>query len=114
MIAAARADLGERAPANFFRLVSGYRTREYQEQIRAREGNPSTAQLARNSPHFSGRAIDLYVGGDPVSTADPNRAVQVATPAYQWLVANADRFGFRPYFYEPWHWEYDPKLDSQR
>ena len=23
-----------------------------------------------------------------------------------WLVQNADKFGFRPYFYEPWHWEY--------
>jgi len=21
-------------------------------------------------------------------------------------VLNADRFGFRPYCYEPWHWEY--------
>ena len=59
-----------------------------------------------NSPHFTGRALDLYVGGDPVDTKDANRAIQVTTPAYKWLVRNADRFGFRPYFYEPWHWEY--------
>jgi LAS superfamily LD-carboxypeptidase LdcB len=25
---------------------------------------------------------------------------------YRWLVANADRFGFLPYAYEPWHWEW--------
>ena len=59
-----------------------------------------------NSPHFTGRAIDLYVGGEPVDTRDPNRALQVETPVYQWLVRNAERFGFRPYCYEPWHWEY--------
>ena len=28
------------------------------------------------------------------------------TPAYRWLVANADRFGFVPYPFEPWHWEW--------
>jgi LAS superfamily LD-carboxypeptidase LdcB len=50
--------------------------------------------------------LDLYVGGDPVDTKDANRAIQVKTPIYQWLVRNADKFGFRPYFYEPWHWEY--------
>ena len=65
-----------------------------------------TAGLAMNSPHFTGRALDLYVGGDPVDTRDSNRAIQVNTPAYKWLVRNAERFGFRPYFYEPWHWEY--------
>jgi LAS superfamily LD-carboxypeptidase LdcB len=46
------------------------------------------------------------VGGDPVETKDPNRALQVQTRVYQWLVRNAERFGFRPYYYEPWHWEY--------
>jgi D-alanyl-D-alanine carboxypeptidase len=48
-----------------------------------------------------------------VSTADANRAIQVATPAYGWLARNAHRFGFRPYFYEPWHWEYDPRLAAK-
>jgi len=114
MVTSARADLGDKIPSNHLLLVSAYRTPEYQESLRAREGNPSTAQLARVSPHFSGRALDIYVGGSPVSTADPNRAVQVATPTYQWLVANASRFGFRPYFFEPWHWEYDPALDQHR
>jgi zinc D-Ala-D-Ala carboxypeptidase len=114
MVAAARADLGDRLPSSYLRLISGHRTAKYQEEIRTREGNPGTAALARVSPHFSGRALDIYVGGSPVSTADSNRAIQVATPAYKWLVANAQRFGFRPYFYEPWHWEYDPRLDERR
>jgi LAS superfamily LD-carboxypeptidase LdcB len=28
------------------------------------------------------------------------------TPAYRWLVANAGRFGFVNYVFEPWHWEW--------
>lgn len=108
MIAAAHDDpslkLGPRD--RYLKIVSSFRTREYQDQLRQKSPNSGTAGLAVNSPHFTGRALDLYVGGDPVDTRDANRALQVNTPAYRWLVRNAERFGFRPYFYEPWHWEY--------
>jgi D-alanyl-D-alanine carboxypeptidase len=98
---------GELAPAEkYFKIVSAFRPREYQDQLRRQSPNAGRAGLALNSPHFTGRALDLYVGGDPVDTKDSNRAIQVKTPVYQWLVRNAGRFGFRPYFYEPWHWEY--------
>jgi len=90
----------------YFKIVSAFRSREYQDELRRKAPNSGTAGLAVNSPHFTGRALDLYVGGDPVDTKDANRAIQVNTPAYRWLVRNAERFGFRPYFYEPWHWEY--------
>jgi zinc D-Ala-D-Ala carboxypeptidase len=114
MVADARAELGNQAHPDHFKLVSGHRSADYQKQLRANAGNPtSTAGLAKNSPHFSGRAIDLYVGGEPVSTKDANRAIQVATPAYKWLAKNAHKYGFRPYFYEPWHWEFDPTLAAQ-
>jgi zinc D-Ala-D-Ala carboxypeptidase len=116
MIAAAIADpalnlahtsSGELAPQEqYFKIVSAFRSRDYQDQLRRKSPNSGTAGLAVNSPHFTGRALDLYVGGDPVDTKDANRAIQVNTPAYRWLVRNAERFGFRPYFYEPWHWEY--------
>ena|SRR5580765_2105659 len=88
------------------KIISSFRSREYQEQLRRQSPNAGRAGLAVNSPHFTGRALDLYVGGDPVDTKDSNRALQVQTPVYRWLVRNAERFGFRPYFYEPWHWEY--------
>ncbi|PYS21210.1 MAG: hypothetical protein DMF72_18145 [Acidobacteria bacterium] len=94
------------ATEKFFKIVSAFRSREYQEKLRHDSPNAGSAGLAVNSPHFTGRALDLYVGGDPVDTKDSNRAIQVQTPAYLWLVRNAARFGFRPYFYEPWHWEY--------
>ncbi|MDT7806644.1 MAG: zinc D-Ala-D-Ala carboxypeptidase [Acidobacteriota bacterium] len=116
MVAAAAADptlglkrtaSGELAPdERFFKIVSAFRSREYQENLRRQSPNSGRAGLAVNSPHFTGRALDLYVGGEPVETKDVNRALQVQTAAYRWLVRNADRFGFRPYYYEPWHWEY--------
>lgn len=91
----------------YFKIVSAFRSREYQDNLRRKSPNAGSAGLAvNNSPHFTGRALDLYVGGSPVDTKDANRAIQVNTPAYRWLVKNAERFGFRPYFYEPWHWEY--------
>ncbi|HWN07785.1 MAG TPA: M15 family metallopeptidase [Pyrinomonadaceae bacterium] len=94
------------ASEQYLKIVSSFRSREYQEKLRRESPNSGTAGLAVNSPHFTGRALDLYVGGDPVDTRDSNRAIQVRTPVYLWLVRNAERFGFRPYFYEPWHWEY--------
>jgi D-alanyl-D-alanine carboxypeptidase len=98
---------GEPAPKEkYFKIISAFRSREYQDQLRRQSPNAGSAGLAVNSPHFTGRALDIYVGGDPVDTKDSNRAIQVNTPAYRWLVRNAERFGFRPYFYEPWHWEY--------
>jgi LAS superfamily LD-carboxypeptidase LdcB len=90
----------------YFKIISSFRSREYQDQLRRKSPNAGSAGLAINSPHFTGRALDIYVGGDPVDTRDSNRAIQVNTPAYRWLARNAEHFGFRPYFYEPWHWEY--------
>jgi zinc D-Ala-D-Ala carboxypeptidase len=94
------------AAEKYFKIISSFRSREYQEKLRRESPGAGSAGLAINSPHFTGRALDLYVGGDPVDTRDSNRVIQVNTPAYKWLVRNAERFGFRPYFYEPWHWEY--------
>jgi zinc D-Ala-D-Ala carboxypeptidase len=116
MVAAALADpaldlkgtaSGELAPdEKYLKIVSSFRSREHQESLRRQSPNSGRAGLAVNSPHFTGRALDLYVGGEPVETKDSNRAAQVQTQIYRWLVKNADRFGFRPYYYEPWHWEY--------
>lgn len=118
MVAAAVADRSLRLNASgghlaasekFLKIVSAFRSREYQDQLRKQSPQSGRAGLAVNSPHFTGRALDLYVGGEPVSTKDKNRALQTQTLVYRWLVQNAARFGFQPYFYEPWHWEYVEK-----
>jgi zinc D-Ala-D-Ala carboxypeptidase len=111
MVAAALADksLNLKSETKFLKIISAFRSREYQEQLRRQSPNSGRAGLAVNSPHFTGRALDIYVGGEPVSTRDANRAAQIETPVYKWLVKNAERFGFVPYYYEPWHWEYVPQ-----
>jgi len=90
------------------KIISSFRSKDYQAQLRRQSPNAGRAGLALNSPHFTGRALDLYVGGEPVDTRDSNRSIQVNTLVYKWLVKNAARFGFYPYYYEPWHWEYIP------
>jgi hypothetical protein len=116
MIAAAAKDLGkfvqftksgDLAPGEkYLRIVSAFRSQEYQNQLRAKSPGSGRAAIALHSAHNTGQALDLYVGGDPVSTKDPNRLLQTQTPVYKWLVKNAHKFGFYNYFYEPWHWEY--------
>ena len=111
MIAAALADksLKLNADGKFLKIISAFRSREYQETLRQKSPNSTRTTLAQNSPHFTGCALDIYVGGEPVTTKDENRAIQVETPVYKWLVKNAEKYGFYPYYYEPWHWEYAPK-----
>ena len=94
------------ANEKFLKVISAFRSREYQDQLRRQSPKSGRAGLAINSPHSTGRALDLYVGGEPVSTKDENRALQTQNVVYRWLVKKAARFGFQPYFYEPWHWEY--------
>ena len=116
MVAAAVADssLGLQSGGNgqlasnekFLKIISAFRSPAYQQQLRRQSPNSGSAGLAINSPHSTGRALDLYVGGEPVSAKDENRTLQTQTAVYRWLVKNAARFGFQPYFYEPWHWEY--------
>ncbi len=116
MLAAAAKDLGASVKfaktgelaegEKFLRIVSAYRSPAYQAELRRKEPNAGRGALAKFSPHSTGQVLDLYVGGEPVTTKDHNRLLQVQTPAYKWLVKNANRFGFYNYFYEPWHWEY--------
>ena len=117
MLAAAAKDLQfkidsggrTRAGRKVFKNRFGFSLARVPGETRRAEPNSGRAGLAVNSPHFTGHAIDIYVGGEPVTTKDFNRAIQVQTPAYKWLVKNASRFGFYPYYYEPWHWEYVPR-----
>ncbi|MEP6705419.1 MAG: hypothetical protein ABJB34_11495, partial [Acidobacteriota bacterium] len=72
MVAAAAKDLrhelkltkdGELAPEEkFLRIVSAYRSPEYQDALRRKEPNAGRGTLAKNSPHSTGHAIDIYVG----------------------------------------------------
>lgn len=91
-------------------IFSGYRSPTADSARCTAEGNCNGLVRANCSPHRTGLAIDVYVGQAPGfrpdSSADDNRRLMSQTPTYRWLVANADRFGFVPYPFEPWHWEW--------
>lgn len=110
MVAEARKDPAIAADARNLQIFSGYRSPAVDAQRCKTEGNCDGVVRATCSAHRTGLAIDLYVGQapgfGPDSTADANRLFMSRTPTYRWLVANADRFGFVNYPFEPWHWEW--------
>ena len=112
MVADARAaDPQIAADPQALTIFSGYRDPARDALRCLTEGNCDGVRRARTcSPHRTGLALDITVGARPGgrvdSTEDANRLAQSRTPAYRWLVANADRYGFVPYPFEPWHWEW--------
>jgi D-alanyl-D-alanine carboxypeptidase len=97
-------------------IFSGYRSPDADTARCASEGGCNNMTRATCSAHRTGLALDLYVGQAPGlrpdSSADANRLFMSRTPTYRWLVANADRFGFVPYPFEPWHWEWTGAVPS--
>jgi len=108
--AARRDDPAIAADPRNLTIFSGFRSPAADAERCARERNCAGVVRATCSAHRTGLAMDLYVGQapgfGPDSSADANRRFMSRTPAYRWLVANADRFGFVPYPFEPWHWEW--------
>ena len=107
---AARAERAEiAADPGLLAIASGFRGPE-EEAARCAERGCDTVSRSRCSAHRTGTAFDLVLttapGAAALSTAEADRKALVRTPAYLWMVANADRFGFLPYPYEPWHWEW--------
>jgi hypothetical protein len=111
MAAAARRAAPEaRMNPDALKLFSGYRSPDYDAARCAAEGNCDGVGRAVCSAHRTGLALDLVIdaspGRAPDSTAAEDRLRQSRSPVYRWLVANARRFGFVNYAFEPWHWEW--------
>nr|WP_316628405.1 D-alanyl-D-alanine carboxypeptidase family protein [uncultured Brevundimonas sp.] len=111
LVAAARAEVPEvAANPELLQIFSGFRDPEADAARCAQQGNCDGLRRAVCSPHRTGTAVDLYVGQAPGlgvdSTSPASREYMARTETYRWLVENAGRFGFTPYVFEPWHWEY--------
>lgn len=111
MVAVARAEQPAiAADPDLLKIFSGYRSPSYDAERCATQNNCNGRERASCSPHRTGLAMDLYLGHAPGfladSSADANRLYLTQGPAYRWLLANADRFGFVNYPFEPWHWEW--------
>ena len=111
MVAAARSEEPAiAADSRLLTIFSGYRDPAADALRCLTDLNCGTSARATCSAHRTGLAMDLFLGAapgyPPESSADPNRLYQSRSPAYHWLVANAERFGFVNYPFEPWHWEW--------
>ena len=111
MVTAARAALPElQQSRELLTIFSAHRSPEYDAARCARDGNCQGIVRASCSAHRTGLAMDIDVGaaaGYSVDSSDDhNRLYQAQGAAYRWLVANAPRFGFVNYAFEPWHWEF--------
>ncbi len=110
MVAAARAAGVTAGDSRVLTIFSGYRSPSDDAMRCATEGNCKGVTRASCSAHLTGLAMDVYLAPAPghrVDSADDvNRLYMSSTPAYRWLVANAARFGFVNYVFEPWHWEW--------
>jgi D-alanyl-D-alanine carboxypeptidase len=111
MVAAARAEVPEAAAdSQLLTIFSGYRSPSADAARCLAENNCDGIVRARCSAHRTGLAADLTLGHAPGftvdSSADPNRLYMTRTATYRWLLANAGRFGFVNYPFEPWHWEW--------
>lgn len=111
MVSAARAEVPEiGSNPELMQIFSSFRDPEADAARCARDRNCDGVRRAVCSPHRTGTALDIYVGnlqGYGVdSTNWHSRRYMSETPAYRWMVKNAHRFGFVPYVFEPWHWEW--------
>jgi len=115
MLAAARAEEpGLASDRQLMTLFSAYRSVGSDAARCASDDNCQGVVRTTCSAHLTGLAIDLYLGAAPGyrpdSSDDANRLYISRGEAYRWMVVNARRFGFVPYAFEPWHWEWTGEL----
>jgi D-alanyl-D-alanine carboxypeptidase len=110
MVAAARKAGVLPTGSELLTIFSAYRSPEYDAARCAAQRNCQGVVRATCSAHRTALAMDVNLGAapgyTPDSSADVNRLFISRSPAYQWLVKNAARFGFVNYPFEPWHWEF--------
>jgi hypothetical protein len=87
---------------------------QYEAVVIAKYGSVKEGRrwLAFDSPHETGLAIDIGVGG--LTPSRSSVAFQKKQPLFHWLVEHAWEFGFHPYKVEPWHWEFPLSLEAYR
>nr|WP_055507952.1 M15 family metallopeptidase [Nonomuraea pusilla] len=87
-------------------VTDAYRSLAEQQAVYYRR--PGFAAVPGRSNHGLGLAVDLCGGVERFRSAE-----------FVWMEQNSKRYGwFHPAWaysspFEPWHWEYDPKLDTQ-
>ena len=70
-------------------------------------GDGTSCAKPGQSPHQLGVAIDFaQMSAKGTSTSScSGRAKEPGNPAWDWLYRNAQKYGFKQYSYESWHWD---------
>ncbi len=94
-------------------ILSSHRSQATQDKIKKSQSNPGAVAQGR-SPHTFGLAVDLAMSAGGLSFTEThthsmkNLVGMYRSPVYKWMYVNGERFGYYPYSWEPWHWEYNP------
>jgi zinc D-Ala-D-Ala carboxypeptidase len=114
MVAAAKSDGVTIIPISGFRTIAD-QTKLFERQIQRQGSEAAAATLSAPpgySEHHSGYALDIGDGTRPKTDV---KFEFEETPAYQWMVSNAKRYGFELSYprnnvqgvsFEPWHWRF--------
>lgn len=88
-------------------VFSSFRSMKHQEYVWEENGR-DTSRVARPgfSGHQAGVAIDFNnMSGSNKNNSCSSRARAPSNPAWIWLRDNAERYGFKQFSNEAWHWD---------
>jgi hypothetical protein len=91
---------------------SSFRTMTHQQALWNANSNPTYVAPPGQSNHQTGVAIDFRSGSVKGGATCELRAGAPGNSMWDWLFANAERFGYKQYSAESWHW--DPSLSASR
>lgn len=87
-------------------VTSSFRSMQHQTDLFNANPDPNYVARPGYSSHQAGVALDFApmstVGGQDCGAG---RARADGDPTWDWLYANADRYGFKQYSAESWHWD---------
>ena len=87
---------------------SSFRSMPHQQSLWNANPNPEFVARPGHSSHQGGVAIDFgNMSGKVPKATCANRASNSGA-GYQWLKANASKYGFKQYAVEAWHWDAYP------
>jgi hypothetical protein len=84
---------------------SSFRSMPHQQALFNSNPNPSFVARPGYSSHQAGVALDFNGMGVEGGSTCAARARMPKNPAWQWLHDNAERYGFKQYSAEAWHWD---------
>jgi hypothetical protein len=84
--------------------TSSFRSMPQQQSLWAQNPDPQSVAPPGTSSHQAGVAID-FANMDVKGGPDCATRARSSDPGWQWLFTNAEKYGFKQYSAEAWHWD---------